>query len=179
MPQVMSQKLLRGFRMGRKRIPDSLKIIQGTFRKDRALDSPEPDPLHEVPKPPSYLSKYGKKIWRELAPDLVEKQILTSVDLYTFEMLCSAYQTFREAQDAIYRPVDPETGKKTRRTLAEYMAGRNSQTCLEYQVMKQSYNSYKAYMAEFGLSAPSRSKIDLKGPMLDEDPIEKMWNSEE
>ena len=54
--------------MPKPRIPTQTKIIRGTFRKDRAaVNEPHPEKVVEVPRPPSYLSKYAKNgyNWKE------------------------------------------------------------------------------------------------------------------
>jgi len=90
-------------------------------------------------------------------------------------MLCDAYGIYRQARDAIFKPINPETGKRGQRTFAEYMRGRNSHTAPEYMVMKTSFQSYKALAAEFGLGPASRNRIDIPGSREDEmDPMERL-----
>ena len=99
---------------GRPKKPTKLKLVQGTLRKSRTNENePEPEPVAEVPRPPSYLSKYAKKLWKSLAEELVEKGILTIVDLPALEVCCEAYGQYRAAQEAVFRPVDPKTGKRS------------------------------------------------------------------
>ena len=101
---------------------------------------------------------------------------MTEVDWPMLELLCAAYSQYREAYDAVYHPVDPETGKRNKRTLDEYMRGRNSQTMPEYQAMKTAYQTYKSYAAEFGLSPASRNRIELPERKDEEDPMERLLN---
>ncbi len=162
---------------GRKPVPREMKILHGTFRKDRDKGIKSLSALTEIPRPPTWLGKYGKKIWKELGQKLVEDKILTEIDLYSFEMLCGTYQMFAEARDAVFRPLDPATGKRRKQTLQEYMKGRNSQTQPEYIAYKSSYQLFKQYLTEFGISPSSRSRVEIPGPGSEEtDPIEEMWN---
>lgn len=164
--------------MPKPRIPNQAKIIRGTFRKDRApANEPQPEKVLEILRPPSYMSKYAKKLWKKLAAELVEKGILTVLDLSALEMTCSAYGAFREAQEAVYQIIsDPETGKRRRQTLAEYMAGRTSHSAPEYTAMKQMWQIFRLYLAEFGFTPASRSKLDLPEPgSKAEDPMERLW----
>lgn len=49
-------------------LPREIHLLRGTHRKDRGQQLPQPTPKAAVPKPPSYLSKGAKAIWKELAP---------------------------------------------------------------------------------------------------------------
>ena len=161
------------------RKPTKLKLIQGTYRKDRAVENePQPKPVVEVPKPPSYLDKYAKKMWKALAGELVHKGILTMIDLPALEICCETYGQYRLAHEAVFRPIDPETGKKTKRTLAEYMDGRNSQTMPEYIAMTKAFTLFKGYLIEFGLTPASRGRLDIpKVPEEEADPMEKLYHA--
>lgn len=162
---------------GRPRKPRQTKIIQGTFRKDRNPgNEPSPRVLIKVPKPPAGMNRWSRRLWKELITELTAQQLVTTIDLATLELCCAAYGMYREAKDAIFHHLqDPETGKRARRTLAEYLRGRNSQTMPEMTTMKTGWQLYKAYMAEFGLSPASRNRIHLPGPKeTGQDPMEKI-----
>lgn len=163
---------------GHNRKPKSRKIIEGTFRADRNPGKePEPPAVEVVPRPPAYMGRHGKRLWKKLAPLLMDQGILTEVDLSTLELCCESYDVFRSAHEAVYRTVDPMTGRKVRRSLADYFAGRNSQTAPEYAAMKGAWQTYKSYMAEFGLSPVARNRIDLPEPKKDNvDPMEALLN---
>jgi P27 family predicted phage terminase small subunit len=165
---------------GHNRKPKAAKVLQGTFRKDRnPAREPEPPKVYAVPKPPGYLGRYGKQIWKKLAADLVNTGVLTTVDLPAFELCCEAYDQYRESRDSVYAfIVDDETGKRRRRTLAEYMDGRNSQTMPEYAAMKQAFVTFKSYLVEFGLTPASRNRIDLKEKVPEVDPMEALVNGD-
>jgi P27 family predicted phage terminase small subunit len=163
---------------GRSRKPTKMKLIHGTFRKDRMPENePEPERLIEVPRPPSYLTKYAKKLWKSLAAELVEHGILTKIDTAALEACCEAYGQYRAAHEAVFRPRDPETGKLMKRTLAEYMKGRNSQTMPEYTSMMKAFNTFKTYMIEFGLTPASRGRIDIpKSPEAETDTMKRLYH---
>ncbi len=164
--------------MANPRKPTKLKLIHGTFRKDRApANEPEPEKVTDVPGPPSYLDKYAKKLWKSLAGELVEKGILTIVDIPALEVTCELYGQYRLSHEAVFCPVDPKTGRKVKRSLAEYMRGRNSQTMPEYTAMTKAFGAFKAYLIEFGLTPSSRSRLDLPESSEDKtDPMEKLYN---
>lgn len=163
---------------GHNRKPKQLKVIRGTFRADRnPANEPDPTPVVDVPKPPTHLNRWGKRLWKSLVPKLMDTRVLTDVDLPSLEIACMQYGIYRELDDAIRCFVrDSRTGKRRRRTLAEYLRGQNSQTIPEYSAMKQAFTTWKSYMAEFGLSPASRNRIDLPQQEGEEDPMEALLN---
>ena len=163
---------------GRPRKPRQAKIIQGTFRKDRNPGrEPIPPILPTVPKPPAGMNRWARRLWKELIEKLMEQDLVTTIDIVTLELCCDAYGIYREAKEAVFHPRDQKTGKRLRRSLAEYLRGRNSQTMPELTTMKTGWQLYKAYMAEFGLSPASRNRIHLPGSKeAGQDPMEKILN---
>src|SRR6266487_2168118 len=69
--------------------PRKIKLLKGTFRKDRA-----PAHIPEPPKgarPPARLSKGAKQEWRRLAPWLEDQGLLTKADEAAFSQYCELY----------------------------------------------------------------------------------------
>jgi P27 family predicted phage terminase small subunit len=76
-----------------------LKLVEGTARPDREPPAPpRSDPDGEMPKPPSWLDRYGRAKWRELVPELATRRMLTGDALSLLELLCEAWADFRRAQ---------------------------------------------------------------------------------
>jgi P27 family predicted phage terminase small subunit len=164
---------------GHNRKPKQLKVIQGTFRKDRnPKNEPQPDRLTEIPKPPSYIGKYGKQLWNTHISELIEKGIVTTLDLSTFASCCIAWHMVRSCHDTIFRPLDPVTGKRVKRSLDEYLEGRNSQTQTELTNMHKFLDQYHRYMAGFGLEPVARNKIDLLENPVERDPMEELFEDD-
>lgn len=163
------------------RKPRQQKIISGTFRNDRnPANEPEPSVVTQVRRPPSYLNKYGKKFWRDVCEELVDTGVLTEVDWAAFELCCDSYGMFREAHDAIYKAWDPDLGKLVKRSLAEYLCGRNSQTSPEFTAMSKGKEMFLKYANVLGLNPVARNRIDLveKEPEV-KDPMEAIWNEQQ
>lgn len=164
-------------RGGQNRKPRQQKIIEGTFRKDR---NPEREPsapaLADPPKPPAGLNRWAKKLWKQLAPALIDNGVLTEIDLPAFEACCMQYGLYRELLDAITHYTD-DRGKRHKQTVAEYLAPRNSQTMPEYASMRQAFSTFNVYLQQFGLTPASRNRIDLgKGGEKEVDPMEELLN---
>jgi P27 family predicted phage terminase small subunit len=81
---------------GRKPKPAELKIIQGTFRKDRA--NPRQIAAHGyLTDPPEHLNEEQKQIWRDASAD-APKSLLKKIDRSNFEVWVVSYGTYRESQ---------------------------------------------------------------------------------
>lgn len=163
---------------GRPCKPTQLKVIQGTYRKDRAAaNEPQPEKVSNVPKPPAYLTKYAKTLWVSLATELTEQGILTKIDIPALEACCEAYGQYRAAHEAVFHPHDPDTGKRIKRTLEEYMDKRNSQTMPEYTAMTKAFNLFKTYLIEFGMTPASRGRISIPdSPEEKTDTMERLYH---
>lgn len=70
--------------------PTSLKLIQGTYRKDRAAPN-EPRPDVSIPKCPTWLSKEAKREWKYITPHLASLGLLTMIDRAAIASYCQLY----------------------------------------------------------------------------------------
>lgn len=119
---------------GRKTTPENKKVIQGTFRKDRAdIDAPKFDIVEEFPQPPLHLNADGVAMWKDLGKQLVAVKVLQVVDLYLLEQLCYTWQRFRQKARAGSDSTAAETG------------------------------ALKSLFCELGMTPASRSKVHASG----------------
>lgn len=81
--------------------PVELKLLEGTFRKDRDTIGPKPKPLR--PKCPSWLPRKAKLHWNKLAPMLERLGLLTEIDGDEFARYCLYTVRAREAEEDIQR----------------------------------------------------------------------------
>ncbi len=157
-----------------KRLPKQTKILQGTFRPGREkTDAVEVDPLATVPPPPTTLGRHGKAKWKELAPKLVEKGILTPLDLPAFEAMCGCWDLYADSIEIIY-------GKgRRRKSLSTYISGKSSQEAPATVLAKQMLALFKSYLTEFGLSPSSRGKVSRDtGKKKEVDPMEALLGAQ-
>lgn len=137
-------------------IPTALKLITGN-RGKRPLNQDEPKPKRVIPKAPLTLSKVGKKAWAEFTRLLDDMDILTEADATGVERMCEAYARVLECQDAmnkyglILEYIDPNTG--------DIMLKANPAAA----ALAKAEMLLKAYLAEFGLTPSSRSKVKTNG----------------
>ena len=79
---------------------NSLKILAGNPGKRDLKENHHPL-FDEVPKPPTWLGKYGKKEWKRVAPHLHNMKILSKVSISLLETYCSNYEQTVEAEKSI------------------------------------------------------------------------------
>ena len=116
--------------MGRKPLDTKLKLLKGSFRKDRAIEGmPAYDLVSDFPEPPLILNPDGVEMWQKIGPQLVASKVLQTVDLYILEQTCYAWQKFRQKAKAG----------------ADITAAEN--------------NAMKSLFAEFGMTPASRGKV--------------------
>src|SRR6266851_520301 len=73
------------------RKPSHLKVISGTYRRDRApLNEPQPARISR-PRPPAHLSPVAKEAWRAFSVILSRAGVLTEMDCFALEGLAESY----------------------------------------------------------------------------------------
>jgi P27 family predicted phage terminase small subunit len=80
------------------RKPTTLKLLEGTYRPDRA-NALEPQPARLIPKPPRHLSPRARKAWPMLSEILDQQMgILTAADAIALEAVAENYAKLLEAR---------------------------------------------------------------------------------
>lgn len=83
------------------RKPSALKVVQGTYRKDRANpNEPQVTPLSEIPEPPAFMALHGiaRRAWRDLARRTIALGVLSEADLPALASLCRDFADWQEAR---------------------------------------------------------------------------------
>lgn len=137
------------------RKPTSLKILEGTTRKDRRNPlEPRPDLMAGDERPPTWLKgKAARRGWREVLPIVVGLRVATAADRLAVGMLCAAFGRWLDARDAlgglggpVYETVTP-TGSVMRREHPE--VGRE----------ERAWSHVMAALREFGMTPASRPRV--------------------
>ncbi|WP_010498526.1 phage terminase small subunit P27 family [Paenibacillus elgii] len=140
---------------GPKTKPTELKLLQGTYRADRAPENePKPKQPSTVPDPPSYFDATAKKEWKRLAPELIRLGLLTIADFSAFEAYCLSYSRLVTATKSL---------KKAGSMFHEYTNKAGASNFVprpEIAVVQKESIVIKAFCAEFGLSPSARTRID-------------------
>lgn len=89
--------------MGRPRKPTALKHLEN-HRDKRPFSGAEPRPGGvESMKPPSWLSKRGRAVWRRVSPEVARMGLLTAADTDAFACWCQSVADYQEASEALDR----------------------------------------------------------------------------
>lgn len=139
--------------------PRKIKLLQGTFRQDRAPKEIPKPPVGA--KPPSWLGKTAKKEWNRIGPWLESQGLLTKVDEPAFAAYCDLYATVQE-----FRKLCTKVGA----AISIQQGYRN--------VLAKATTQMKQYLALFGLSPADRERIGVEpqappptpGAELDQNP---------
>lgn len=134
---------------GRPRKTEELKKLTGTNRADRVLkDVFTPDKMFGLPEPPLVLRKAGREVWKATGEILVEKGVLTEVDLPTFERYCLMIDIYK----------DMEADLKDAASLEPK----------DYYKIVTHLKQISTYETQFGLTPLARAKINIPAPVKKE-----------
>jgi len=128
---------------GRKPKPTALKLIQGTWRPDRANPF-EPRPKPGIPPCPKFLQGDARKQYRKTARKLARIGLLTELDDMALSMLCQGWADYLEATDQVRK-----SGILVK---SPYLVAAN-----------QALKKVRALLVEFGMTPGSRSRIQALG----------------
>jgi len=132
-----------GHMRGRPRKPKALKVLQGTFRKDRDGDPASEVPAEGEPRKPTDLKEAASTFWDEIVPGLVAARIARACDTAALTVLCQwwdRYLRFSSALDEIEEPKDKEARRLT------IMTG-------------IAWNQFERIAAKFGLTPADRARL--------------------
>ncbi len=150
---------------GRKPKPTALKRAQGNPGK-RGLNHAEPQPPDGLPTCPPHLSPAAREEWDRLAETLHGMGVLTVVDRAGLAAYCQAYARWVEAEEKL-RETPPLV-----KTPSGYV-----QQSPWLTVANKQLELMGRYMAEFGMTPASRSRVAAMDPKAEQMPdrIEVVW----
>ena len=136
---------------GRKRIPDNMKVITGTDRPDR-MNPDAPAPAEDMPRPPAWLNRRAVEHFGALRSRLEYLSIATSTDTEMLALAAARLAEIEECDELIelHGRVIETTG-----TNGATMMRANPAVGQRNEAMRHLH----ALLAEFGLSAASRTKV--------------------
>src|SRR6516165_2968770 len=80
---------------GPKPAPTHLKLLRGDDERYVNREEPIPSDEGEV-TPPEGIRPEALEVWNELAPDMIDKSVLTAWDVHPFMVFCTAVAVYRE-----------------------------------------------------------------------------------
>jgi len=151
-------------RRGPKPVPTSTLVARGSWRAASRGDR-EWKPKVVEPPVPRYVKGEARKIWKDLAPLLVEEGVLTVVDGIVFGLLCCAIAEFHEAQRLVEKHGALATTEKGATYQHPAVGMRN----------KAAERASKL-AGQFGLSPSSRAGMAINKKLEGENPNQRFFN---
>lgn len=127
--------------------PSNLKVLRGTFRKDRAADN-EPKPEVKAPSCPTWLHREAKREWRRIVKHLVKLGLVTELDRAALAAYCQAYADWWKMEKRV-----EEVGE-VQVTKSGYAAQRP-----EVSMRDKAWERMLKAAKEFGFTPSSRSRV--------------------
>jgi P27 family predicted phage terminase small subunit len=160
--QYVSLKLFEVI-MPNPRKPTNMKVIEGTFRTDRA-NPDEPRPAVEIPSCPAQLSAGAKREWYRIAALLEEMGLVAKVNRASLAAYCSLYARWIKAESEIaaegeiYKVI---TGEKRAvdGTVTVFYSYKKSPWV---DIALKCAVEMRHFANEFGLTPASQSKVSAK-----------------
>ena len=134
---------------GRPAKPTTLKMLHGD-RRDR-INTQEPVPRQGLLEPSEWLDEPAQRYWRRLAPDLVDKGVLTVWDTEAFAVWCDAAARHAEAAQRVQSEGLTVTGP--------YGGVVKNPAC---QLVRDYAQIMSVQAARFGLTPSDRSQLKVE-----------------
>jgi P27 family predicted phage terminase small subunit len=142
---------------GRKPKPTQLKIVQGTYRKDRA-NVRELKPNGDLTLPPSYFTDEQKEVW-SYAIQNAPKGLLKNLDISVLEIWVTSYVNYREASQKVKTLGQVIKSPSGYPIVNPYLGNMNKQATIMLKAA-----------SEMGFTPASRSKIVMAEEAIEADP---------
>ncbi|POY55729.1 phage terminase small subunit P27 family [Pectobacterium carotovorum] len=152
---------------GRRPKPTHLKVVTGNPGK-RKLNDKEPQPLREIPSPPTHLSDWGKVAWGKLTVLLDSMGVLTVADTFALERLCAVYSQILRLEDQIAIEGNTYT---TKTQMGDFLIKGHPAVAQ----LAEADRRFKSYLVEFGLTPAARTKVKVDGGEKEEDPLNQFF----
>ena len=164
--------------MPRKAMPIALHLIDGNKNRltkaeieARKAAEERLRPKDDKVKPPSWLSKQAKKVFREIVQDLADTKLLTNVDVHTLALWCDAYVDYINCTKII----------EQEGLMVEYTNKAAETNKVAHPLMtkkKQLAEQMRALASEFGLTPAARAKLAIpKDPPKEPTPFEREFGN--
>ena len=146
--------------MSRPRKPTVVKKLEGDIHKERH-NKQEPVIKGEA-KCPDYLNKEAKKVWEEIAPELIRSGIATAIDVHELAEYCDIIAQIKKHDKKIAKD-------------GEYYISKNGVTLTNIMV----YNRNKLYelahkrRIELGMTPAARSKVNADSTKQPKDKLDE------
>jgi P27 family predicted phage terminase small subunit len=156
---------------GKKPVPSHLKLITGTFRKDRSSKN-EPKPELAIPPVPPELSDDAKLEWGRASVDLYRMGLLTHIDRMALAAYCDSCGIFIRARRLLTKMGEDGTDG----LLTKTAQGNVIQNPL-IGIANKAKRDMMAYAEQFGMTPSARARVNAPPPS-DHDPVMKYFTGD-
>ena len=142
-------------RTGPPKKPTILKIVQGTFRNDRAVPN-EPQPELGVPTVPAHLSEEAKAEYARVSLELYALGLLTRIDRAALAAYCECWSDWVSAS-GLCASKDGQDRKVIKTAAGNFIENPY------FSIKKRAAELMHKFLTEFGMTPASRSRINVEG----------------
>ena len=135
--------------------PTAILKLRGSWRAKIRKNEPQPEP--GVPRCPRGLDPVAKAKWKQLVPKLDKMGVLTQIDGDALENYCNAWSRLKKAEKFVAKhgesfPIRGRNGE------IKYF-----QPFTQVQTVRNMMLATLRYQQEFGMTASSRTRIEVSG----------------
>jgi P27 family predicted phage terminase small subunit len=148
---------------GRKKLPDSIKIMKGTNQKCR-METPVnenllPAKINYVPKPPDWFSPLGVNLYNDVTSELLAKKLIEKVDMSMVIAFCNQMALHLELEQYL-----KERGSRIDEMVEKiYRNGKPAKVtrrlCPEHRASMDALEKAKQIATEFGFTPLARQRL--------------------
>lgn len=133
--------------------PTELKVVSGTFRKDRAVEQEPVIPKQKHYEPPEDLQGLALTMWNKVMPILCAAKVMADSDVWAVQQYCIQYRNFMLAQEAVEADGITFVGATGE--------PKKNPACT---VMEKASSELRALSAMLGLDPSARTRINVGSP---------------
>jgi len=131
--------------------PTELKLVEGTYRKDRVAKD-EPKPKAAIPKPPKHLGAIALEEWHRIVKELADNGLMTNLDRAALVAYCEFWEHYVEASDKL-----KNNGKNTGLVFTTSAGNRVENPY--FSIKKRCAELMHKFLIEFGMTPASRTRV--------------------
>jgi P27 family predicted phage terminase small subunit len=135
---------------GRKPIPTALKKLRGTDQPVRInQNEAQASIVSKLPPPPKWFSPLAKKIYKTKGQELMNQNILATLDLDMFILYCNEYAIYIETSEQINEVPNRATISEASEKILNRIVRKN----------QRAWERAKSIAIEFGFTPSARARV--------------------
>lgn len=145
---------------GQNRKPTVMKIMEGTYRKDRAVpNEPKPEVVVIPPPMPEGLNDFAQKEWEKMTLELTKIGMLTTIDSSQLAAYCNEIGNYWECEQLRKEVKAENESDEAQEKAAQFYKN-------YFDMAQKHLKAARDLAIQFGFTPASRTRINL--PKKDE-----------